>query len=79
MSQWQLVPKVGKRSRNLHEKPGGCSSGDCGAEAYALYRWPRGAVLVNAGNANCATGQAGIDACVKTCVAAAETESLHLR
>jgi glutamate N-acetyltransferase/amino-acid N-acetyltransferase len=32
-----------------------------------------GVVLVNAGNANCATGQAGIDACTKTCVAAAET------
>ena len=32
-----------------------------------------GAVLVNAGNANCATGQAGIDACLQTCVAAAET------
>ncbi len=32
-----------------------------------------GIVLVNAGNANCATGQAGIDACEKTCVAAAET------
>jgi glutamate N-acetyltransferase/amino-acid N-acetyltransferase len=32
-----------------------------------------GAVLVNAGNANCATGQPGIDACVQTCVAAAET------
>ena len=32
-----------------------------------------GAILVNAGNANCATGQPGIDACVKTCVAAAET------
>ncbi|WP_035359271.1 bifunctional glutamate N-acetyltransferase/amino-acid acetyltransferase ArgJ [Edaphobacter aggregans] len=32
-----------------------------------------GLVLVNAGNANCATGQAGIDACEKTCVAAAET------
>jgi glutamate N-acetyltransferase/amino-acid N-acetyltransferase len=31
-----------------------------------------GVVLVNAGNANCATGQAGIDACVKGCVAAAE-------
>jgi glutamate N-acetyltransferase / amino-acid N-acetyltransferase len=31
------------------------------------------AVLVNAGNANCATGQPGIDACLKTCVAAAET------
>lgn len=31
------------------------------------------AVLVNAGNANCATGQPGIDACVKTCSAAAET------
>jgi glutamate N-acetyltransferase/amino-acid N-acetyltransferase len=31
------------------------------------------AVLVNAGNANCANGQAGIDACVQTCVAAAET------
>jgi glutamate N-acetyltransferase/amino-acid N-acetyltransferase len=31
-----------------------------------------GVVLVNAGNANCATGQAGIDACLKTCVAAAE-------
>jgi glutamate N-acetyltransferase/amino-acid N-acetyltransferase len=30
------------------------------------------AVLVNAGNANCATGQAGIDACVQTCVAVAE-------
>jgi glutamate N-acetyltransferase / amino-acid N-acetyltransferase len=30
-------------------------------------------VLVNAGNANCATGAAGIDACVATCVAAAET------
>ncbi|MEO6910136.1 MAG: bifunctional glutamate N-acetyltransferase/amino-acid acetyltransferase ArgJ, partial [Edaphobacter sp.] len=32
-----------------------------------------GAVLVNAGNANCATGQAGIEACVQTCVAAADT------
>lgn len=32
-----------------------------------------GAVLVNAGNANCATGQPGIDACVSTCSAAAET------
>ncbi len=32
-----------------------------------------GAVLVNAGNANCATGAAGIEACVQTCVAAAET------
>jgi len=32
-----------------------------------------GAVLVNAGNANCATGTAGIEACVQTCVAAAET------
>ena len=31
------------------------------------------AVLVNAGNANCATGQAGIDACVRTCAAAAES------
>jgi glutamate N-acetyltransferase/amino-acid N-acetyltransferase len=30
------------------------------------------AVLVNAGNANCATGQAGIDACERTCVAVAE-------
>jgi glutamate N-acetyltransferase / amino-acid N-acetyltransferase len=32
-----------------------------------------GAILVNAGNANCATGQTGIDACLQTCVAAAET------
>ncbi len=32
-----------------------------------------GAVLVNAGNANCATGQPGIDACLHTCAAAAET------
>jgi glutamate N-acetyltransferase/amino-acid N-acetyltransferase len=32
-----------------------------------------GAVLVNAGNANCATGQPGIDACIQTCVAAAES------
>jgi glutamate N-acetyltransferase / amino-acid N-acetyltransferase len=32
-----------------------------------------GAVLVNAGNANCATGQPGIDACVQTCATAAET------
>jgi glutamate N-acetyltransferase/amino-acid N-acetyltransferase len=32
-----------------------------------------GAVLVNSGNANCATGQAGIDSCVQTCVATAET------
>jgi glutamate N-acetyltransferase / amino-acid N-acetyltransferase len=31
-----------------------------------------GVVLVNAGNANCATGQPGIDACVRTCVSAAE-------
>src|ERR1700729_3439994 len=31
-----------------------------------------GAVLVNAGNANCATGQPGIDACVRTCAVAAE-------
>jgi glutamate N-acetyltransferase / amino-acid N-acetyltransferase len=31
------------------------------------------AVLVNAGNANCATGAAGIDACIQTCVAAAES------
>jgi glutamate N-acetyltransferase/amino-acid N-acetyltransferase len=32
-----------------------------------------GAVLVNAGNANCATGEPGIDGCVATCVAAAQT------
>jgi glutamate N-acetyltransferase/amino-acid N-acetyltransferase len=32
-----------------------------------------GAVLVNAGNANCGTGQAGIEACVQTCAAAAES------
>ncbi|MBB5345169.1 bifunctional glutamate N-acetyltransferase/amino-acid acetyltransferase ArgJ [Tunturibacter empetritectus] len=31
-----------------------------------------GVVLVNAGNANCATGQPGVEACVQTCVAAAE-------
>lgn len=31
------------------------------------------AVLVNAGNANCATGQAGIDGCVQSCAAAADT------
>ena len=31
-----------------------------------------GAILVNAGNANCATGTAGVDGCVATCVAAAE-------
>src|ERR1700743_1671790 len=30
------------------------------------------AVLGNAGTANCATGQRGIDACVQTCAAAAE-------
>lgn len=30
------------------------------------------AVLVNAGNANCATGAAGIDACRQTCVATAQ-------
>src|ERR1700712_1178306 len=30
------------------------------------------AVLVNAGNANCATGEVGIAACAATCVAAAE-------
>ena len=30
------------------------------------------AVLINSGNANCATGQPGIDGCVATCVAAAE-------
>ena len=33
------------------------------------------AVLVNAGNANCATGADGIAACEQTCVAAAETFS----
>jgi glutamate N-acetyltransferase / amino-acid N-acetyltransferase len=32
-----------------------------------------GAVLANAGNANCATGAAGIDGCVATCVAAAQS------
>jgi glutamate N-acetyltransferase/amino-acid N-acetyltransferase len=32
-----------------------------------------GAVLVNAGNANCATGEQGIDGCVATCVATAQT------
>ncbi len=30
------------------------------------------AVLVNAGNANCATGQPGVDACKQSCVAVAE-------
>ncbi len=30
------------------------------------------AVLVNAGNANCATGEAGLEACRRTCVEAAE-------
>jgi glutamate N-acetyltransferase/amino-acid N-acetyltransferase len=32
-----------------------------------------GAVLVNSGNANCANGQPGIDGCIATCVAAAES------
>jgi glutamate N-acetyltransferase/amino-acid N-acetyltransferase len=32
-----------------------------------------GAVLVNSGNANCATGPAGVDGCIATCVAAAES------
>src|ERR1035441_1213672 len=32
-----------------------------------------GAVLVNSGNANCATGPAGVDDCIATCVAAAES------
>jgi glutamate N-acetyltransferase/amino-acid N-acetyltransferase len=32
-----------------------------------------GAVLANAGNANCATGAPGIDGCLATCVAAAES------
>ena len=31
------------------------------------------AVIVNSGNANCVTGEAGIDGCVQTCVAAAES------
>ena len=31
-----------------------------------------GAVLVNAGNANCATGEAGIQACIESCRAAGE-------
>jgi len=31
------------------------------------------AILVNSGNANCATGEQGIEGCVSTCVAAAET------
>ena len=31
------------------------------------------AILVNAGNANCATGEAGLEACRMTCVAAAES------
>ena len=31
------------------------------------------AVLINAGNANCATGPAGLDGCKETCVAVAET------
>jgi glutamate N-acetyltransferase/amino-acid N-acetyltransferase len=31
------------------------------------------AILVNSGNANCVTGEAGIEACLQTCVAAAET------
>jgi glutamate N-acetyltransferase/amino-acid N-acetyltransferase len=30
------------------------------------------AVLVNAGNANCATGEAGVDACRRSCIAVAE-------
>lgn len=30
-------------------------------------------LLVNAGNANCATGQPGLDACAQTCVAAADS------
>lgn len=30
-------------------------------------------LLVNAGNANCATGQPGLEACAQTCVAAAES------
>jgi glutamate N-acetyltransferase/amino-acid N-acetyltransferase len=33
------------------------------------------AVVVNAGNANCATGQAGLDACEQVCAAAAEVFS----
>src|ERR1019366_7720939 len=32
-----------------------------------------GAVIVNAGNPNCATGTPGIEGCIATCVAAAQT------
>jgi glutamate N-acetyltransferase/amino-acid N-acetyltransferase len=31
-----------------------------------------GAILVNSGNANCATGEQGIEACISTCVSAAQ-------
>jgi len=44
-----------------------------GRKHLAVTRGRVGLVLVNAGNANCATGQAGIEACEKTCVEAAET------
>ena len=58
---------------NVYEEPGGGGAGDGGAEASGGHGRARGRVLVNAGNANCATGQPGIDACVQTCVAAAES------
>ena len=44
-----------------------------GREHLAATSGKLGAVLVNAGNANCATGSAGLAACRSSCTAAAET------
>ncbi len=43
-----------------------------GRQHLASTRGRVSAVLVNAGNANCATGEPGLDACKQTCVAVAE-------
>ena len=44
-----------------------------GREHLAVTSGKLGSVLVNAGNANCATGAAGLAACRESCTAAAET------
>ncbi len=67
-----LVPKVGSAAATYTKNRVVAAPVTVGRRHMLATDGRVAAVLVNAGNANCATGQAGIDACERTCVAVAE-------
>ena len=66
-----LVPKVGSAAVTYTKNRVVAAPVTVGRRHMLATNGRVAAVLVNAGNANCATGQVGIDACERTCVAVA--------